>query len=55
MIQDNFGYYFYISDNPREFGGAVNKLFVSRKGIYKDCYGGSNEEDNYLLRPNGRK
>ena len=51
-IQSSFERLFWIYVNPDQKNAAVDPKLVHRRGIYKDCYGGSHPFADYQLRPN---
>jgi len=51
-IQSSFERLFWIDVNPDQKNAAVDPKLVHRRGIYKDCYGGSHHFADYQLRPN---
>lgn len=49
-IQNNFTKHFWIDTEPKE--GEIRPDLINKRGIYKDCYGASQEWTDYQLRSN---
>ncbi|XP_063921993.1 glycogen debranching enzyme [Zophobas morio] len=49
-IQNNFEKYFWVNTTPTD--GEIRPDLVNKRGIYKDCYGASQEWTDFQLRCN---